>query len=101
MNNALPETPSFEDALAALERTVRDLEDGSLGLDEALARYEEGVGLLKHCYGRLRQAEQRILLLTGVGEDGQPLLQPFTHEPTAPASGVPPRRPRRRGDDLP
>jgi exodeoxyribonuclease VII small subunit len=74
---------SFEESLAALERTVRELEEGRLGLDDALARYEQGVGLIKACYTQLRQAEQRILLLTGLSEDGQPVLQPFKHEATA------------------
>ena len=62
---------------------MRDLEDGRLGLDDALNRYERGVGLIKDCHGRLRQAEQRILLLTGVDDNGKPLLQAFQHEATA------------------
>jgi exodeoxyribonuclease VII small subunit len=86
---------SFEEALAELESVVRDLEDGATGLDEALARYETGIGLLKYCYGQLRQAEQRILLLTGADEEGKPLTAPFEH-----AAAVEPARPdvkRRRG----
>jgi exodeoxyribonuclease VII small subunit len=74
---------SFEESLIELERMVRDLEDGRLGLDEALARYEQGVGLIKFCYQQLRQAEQRIVQLTGTDESGQPVLQPFKHEATA------------------
>jgi exodeoxyribonuclease VII small subunit len=88
--------PSFEEALADLERIVRDLEDGELGLDEALARYERGIALVRQCQGQLDQAEQRILLLTGVGPDGQPALQPFRHEATARA--VSPPRPRKRSE---
>jgi exodeoxyribonuclease VII small subunit len=108
MNEALPQSPgrgTFEDSLAELERLVRELEDGRLGLDEALARYEQGVGLIKHCYGQLRQAEQRILLLTGVDESGQPLLQPFKHEATAVSRSAEftansaPRRSRKKQDD--
>ena len=70
---------SFEQALSELEAIVRDLEDGTTGLDEALARYEAGIGLLKQCYGQLRQAEQRIVQLTGTDDDGQPQLAPFEH----------------------
>src|SRR5438128_7411982 len=70
---------SFEAALAELEGIVRALEDGETGLENSLAQYERGVGLLKHCYGQLRQAEQRILLLTGEDGDGQPLTRPFEH----------------------
>ena len=83
----------FEESLIELERTVRDLEDGRLGLDEALARYEQGVGLVRRCYAQLRDAEQRILLLTGVDDNNQPILTPFKHEATAK-----PDLPRRRKD---
>jgi exodeoxyribonuclease VII small subunit len=74
---------SFEDSLSDLERIVRDLEDGQLGLDDSLARYEEGVALIRRCQAQLAAAEQRILLLTGVEPDGQAVLQPFAHEATA------------------
>jgi exodeoxyribonuclease VII small subunit len=77
-----PENLTFEQALAELEHIVRDLEDGATGLEEALARYEQGVGLLKRCYGQLRQVEQRIALLTGEGAEGQPLVRPFEHAAT-------------------
>jgi exodeoxyribonuclease VII small subunit len=89
----------FEEALAELESILRSLEDGATGLEESLARYERGVGLLKSCYAQLRQAEQRITLLSGVGEDGKPVTQPF--EPPATldmARGVKPRRPRPESD---
>jgi exodeoxyribonuclease VII small subunit len=76
------EPRKFEDALEALERIVRELEEGQLGLDDALQRFEEGIGLIKDCHSQLRQAEQRILVLTGVSEDGEPNLQPFKHEAT-------------------
>jgi exodeoxyribonuclease VII small subunit len=85
----------FEESLAELERIVRDLEDGALGLDEALARYERGIALVRHCQGQLQHAEQRILMLTGVEADGQPVLQPFRHEATARAVAA---RPRKRDD---
>jgi exodeoxyribonuclease VII small subunit len=85
MNETRGEPRSFEDSLIELERLVRDLEDGRLGLDEALARYEQGIGLIKYCCQQLRQAEQRILQLTGTDEEGQPVLQPFKHEATVQA----------------
>ena len=75
------------------------LEDGRLDLDDALSRYERGVGLIKDCHARLRQAEQRILLLTGVDDVGQPLLQPFQHEATAAVKAEPARRIRRKPDE--
>ena len=87
MNEPQADERSFEESLVHLERMVRELEDGQLGLEDALARYEEGVGLIKRCYARLREAEQRVLQLTGTNEAGEPLLQPFKHEATAARSG--------------
>jgi exodeoxyribonuclease VII small subunit len=72
-------SPRFEQALAELDKILRDLEDGTTTLEEALARYERGVGLLKQCYAQLRDAEQRIRQLSGVTEDGKPELKPFEH----------------------
>lgn len=68
---------SFEDALARLEGIVHDLEDGDLGLAEALARYESGVGLLKNCHQLLEKAERRIELLCGFDAEGNPTTAPF------------------------
>ncbi|NBO93617.1 MAG: exodeoxyribonuclease VII small subunit [Planctomycetia bacterium] len=72
----------FEQALAELESIVRDLEDGRLGLDDALSRYERGIGLIQTCQARLQAAEQRIVMLTGTDDDGEPILQPFRHTRT-------------------
>ena len=44
---------------------------------DALARYEQGVKHLKHCYQLLQDAERKIELLTGVTEDGTPITQPL------------------------
>ena len=76
------EPQTFEQALAELERVVRDLEDGKIGLEDSLRRYEQGVALLKRCYGQLRQAEQRISELVCVDESGNPVLKPFDHAAT-------------------
>jgi exodeoxyribonuclease VII small subunit len=83
MSQANNDARTFEESLLELERMVRELEDGRLGLEDALARYEYGVGLIKSCHQQLREAEQRILLLTGVDDEQQPVLQPFKHEATA------------------
>ena len=50
----------FEDALEQLEGLVGKLEGGDLGLEDALASFEEGVKLVRHCTERLRTAELRI-----------------------------------------
>lgn len=82
MNKAPEEELSFEKALERLEAVVRELEDGQTGLEESLAKYEQGVGLLKRCYAQLRQAEQRILELTGQDSEGQAVGKPFEHAST-------------------
>lgn len=79
------EQPTFEAALAELQRIVADLENGSVGLEESLARFERGVVLLKTCYATLEQAEQRIELLVGARADGTPVTQPFDASATADA----------------
>jgi len=93
MSSPAPDTPkdlfstdpgeglSFEAAMAGLEKIVRELETGEISLEESLARYEKGIGLLKRCYAQLRQAEQKILLLTGEDAEGKPLAQSFDHAP--------------------
>ena len=70
---------TFEQALAELDRIVRELEDGKVGLEESLARYEQGVSLLKKCYTQLRRAELRIQELVGIDEQGNPITKPFQH----------------------
>ena len=92
----MSESPTFEQALAELEQILRDLEDGTTTLDESLARYERGVGLLKTCYAQLQAAEQKIALLTGLDANGQPALQPFDHAASDGATTEPKRRPVRR-----
>ena len=99
MNDSPSENLTFEQALGELERIVRDLEDGQLGLEDSLTRYEAGVGLLKQCYVQLRRAEQRILLLTGTDAEGRPLTQPFEHATTADAAAE--DNPRRGRKDEP
>jgi exodeoxyribonuclease VII small subunit len=83
MVKALEQSPvlTFEQALEKLEGCLRQLEDGQIGLEQALACYEEGVGLLKQCYDMLKKAEQRIQVLAGVDDQGQPLTRPFEPDP--------------------
>lgn len=60
--------PAFEDALARLEKIVQELEGQDLTLEETLARYEEGSGLVRECTRRLEEAEQRIRVLSVASE---------------------------------
>jgi exodeoxyribonuclease VII small subunit len=47
-------------ALRRLEEIVRGLESEETDLDQALALFEEGVGLLKDARGRVEVAELRV-----------------------------------------
>ena len=72
--------PTFEQALVEIEAIVRDLEEGRIGLEASLARYEQGVRLLRRCYEMLAQAERRIELVRGVDAEGNPVTTPLEDE---------------------
>ncbi|QDZ00491.1 exodeoxyribonuclease VII small subunit [Nitratireductor mangrovi] len=63
----MPEQPnedvkamSFEDALAALERIVDDLEKGDVPLEQSITIYERGEALKRHCEKLLKAAEAKV-----------------------------------------
>jgi exodeoxyribonuclease VII small subunit len=68
--------PGFEEALARLEKIVKNLEDGDLPLEESLRLFEEGVSLTRLCASRLEEAQRRIDVLTR-GEQDDLKLVPF------------------------
>ena len=58
------ETPldrlSFDDALAALQKTVGELEAGGQPLERSIALYERGVALHERCAKLLAEAELKV-----------------------------------------
>ncbi len=54
---------NFEGALEELEQVVEQLESGDLPLDDSLAAFEKGVGLVKFCNQKLNEVEKRVELL--------------------------------------
>jgi exodeoxyribonuclease VII small subunit len=56
-------TVSFEQALKKLEEAVRKLEDGSIGLEEALKTFEQGIHWSRQCQQRLVDAEKKVEIL--------------------------------------
>lgn len=66
---------SFEDALQELEQIVRRLEGGAGKLDEAIASYERGALLKRHCETKLREAQARVDKIV-IGADGTPKTEP-------------------------
>jgi exodeoxyribonuclease VII small subunit len=55
--------PTFEKALAELERIVSQMEGGDLSLDQALAAHRRGLELAKLCQQRLEAAQQQVKVL--------------------------------------
>ena len=51
---------TFEEALEDLEKIVAQVEQGEIGLEESIDKYEQGMKLIKHCRAILAQAEKRI-----------------------------------------
>ncbi|MCC6465368.1 MAG: exodeoxyribonuclease VII small subunit [Planctomycetes bacterium] len=72
------EEERFDVLVAQVEDALRLLEGGELPLEEALKRYEEGVGALRRCYEILKKAEAKVQLLSE--RDGEPQTQPFDVE---------------------
>lgn len=70
---------SFEEAMQKLDGIVRRLENGDVPLEESLALFEEGSGLIARCSKLLDAAEQKVVMLKkGVG--GAPEEIPFESE---------------------
>lgn len=55
---------SFESGMKELEKIVARLESGDLPLEESLAAYEQGVGLVRRLNEKLGEAEKRIEILS-------------------------------------
>ena len=60
--------PSAEALLGRLDEVVRELEAGELPLEQALARFEEGIELVRDGERLLANVEQRIEMLLASGE---------------------------------
>ena len=53
----------FETALEDLEQVVEQLDSGELSLEDSLAAFEKGVGLVKFCNDKLNEVEKKVELL--------------------------------------
>jgi len=63
----------FEEALEELEQIVAKLEAGDLSLEESLALFEKGVGLVRMCHRQLEEARRKVEILTKEGKELAPL----------------------------
>jgi exodeoxyribonuclease VII small subunit len=65
--------PTFEQALARLEKIVEKLDDGNLPLDESIELFKEGTQLAKVCRDKLAEAEVQVReALVSAGGDAEP-----------------------------
>ncbi len=69
---------SFDERIARLESIVQDMEEGGLGLEEAIERYQEGVVLLKDCREVLGGYRRQVEELT---KDAENALRPYEGDP--------------------
>ncbi|WP_417736421.1 exodeoxyribonuclease VII small subunit [Rosistilla oblonga] len=97
-DNSSDDTPplQFEEGLSKTQQIVRDLESGSLTLEESLQAYEVGVRTIRHCQELLNSFERRIERLTGFDKEGNPITEPF-HESDMTLEEKQQGRGRRRG----
>lgn len=54
---------SFEEAMAALEQVVGQLERGDVALEASIALYERGAALKAHCAEKLKAAEAKVEMI--------------------------------------
>jgi len=74
-----PNGPKFEVAMSQLEDVVRKLETGDVPLEESLAAFEKGVGLVRTLHKRLDAVQEKIEELTR-NERGQLATKPLEED---------------------
>ena len=74
----------FETALEELEYVVEQLDSGELSLEDALAAFEKGVGLVKYCNEKLNDVEKKVELLV---KDKEAKLQLKAFDKLPPGNG--------------
>ena len=73
----------FDVDLERLEGIVADLEEGGLGLEPSIERYQQGIELLKRCHATLEGYRKQVEELT---RDAEEVLRPFDGDPDAPGA---------------
>jgi exodeoxyribonuclease VII small subunit len=65
---------TFEDAYRELQQVIEQLDDGGLGLDEAVRLFERGSELVRVCRRIVDEAEMRVTRLSA--ESASTLTEP-------------------------
>lgn len=58
---------SFTEDMQQLDAIARALESGELSVEESLARFEDGVKLIRSCKDYLEKTKRRVTKLSSVG----------------------------------
>lgn len=53
-------TKTFEESLESLENIVKELESGTVNLDDAINKYSEAMKLVKICEDKIKSAEEMV-----------------------------------------
>lgn len=59
----------YEPSIARLEEIVKQLEAGELSLSESMDLFEQGMKASKECYEILKNAEQKLKILSEEDEE--------------------------------
>lgn len=68
----------FEKSLTELSALIEKMETGQLSLETSLQHFEEGITLIKQCQEKLKNAEQKIQILTE--NEGKSTLKAFSSD---------------------
>lgn len=90
----MAEAPKFEQGLAGLEKLVAELEQGDLGLDEALLRFEKGVKLAAQLQASLESSQRKVEKLAAGG------LEAFDEEADGAEAPAKKKAPKKGQDSL-
>ena len=71
---------TFESALAKLEAITEELEEGEIGLEKSLKKFDEGMALVEFCSRKLEEARSRVDLL--INKDNSLTSKPFEENST-------------------
>ena len=91
---------NFEAHYKALGDCVAALESGRLSLDESLASYQNGIGLVQRCRTILGQAQAKVEKLNAIEADGTIQTQPLQLDVETPEAMKPQAKKRASKEDF-
>lgn len=68
---------TFEEAMAELEQVLNHLERGDVALEESIKLYERGAALKARCDAKLKEAEEKVAIITADADGNAVGLKPM------------------------